>query len=672
MNFINTEIIQALGYTIFHSIWQVTLYAFLMSFILSLVKTEKANLRYLIAIGTLFGSFFTSVFTFGYYYTTAINVGHTFRNIRIPESYEQVVILSNDNSWLQNLNIFLEANIPWISFVWGIGIVFFLIKIILGLHYTGGIKSSSRTINKEVFLSILENLKGKAFLNRPIELRESLKINSPSVIGIIKPIIYFPIGLINELNIQDTEAIIAHELGHIIRHDFLVNIIQSFIEAFYYFHPAAWWISVNIRTEREHACDDLAIKIIGDKLKYAKSLMLLQEWEMLSNKGLAMNFSNSETPLFSRLKRILNQHKNKHEMKQKIFASIILLTSIFWISTINSQNNIEQNQEEITTLVESEIKDEIAFVFPSINDTIPANVKKSKSTIVELQNGKIQRLEIDGEEIKEEDFHQHEELVENLRHQKIPQMKSNNYFFAPGTEDFNFKIFENDMNNLSEDLAFNIEQWSESSKEFFENHAMELENWNENLLEQLEDQKIELENLFEENEFPFEGDFDFHFNDTIKRDFDSLRIQFGKHELNFPEMAEDVKIFIDSLRIPEMAEDVFIYLDSINFRDIGRDIRIALDSISFPKFENDFRIYSGGNLESRFIEELKTDGLYKNGDNEIKLNSEELIINNEVQTFEKLDKYIRIYEESTGTKFQDGSSLNIVIEDKKKKDFKRI
>ena len=146
-------------------------------------------------------------------------------------------------------------------------------------------------------------------MKKTVRFVESGLAKTPMVIGYLKPIILFPLGTVNQLTQQEVEAVLAHELAHIYRNDYLLNIIQSFIEIIFYYHPAVWWISANIRTERENCCDDIAVKICGSSITYVKALVILDEIQPTPN--LAMLFSSdSKNQLLNRVKRILNQPQN--------------------------------------------------------------------------------------------------------------------------------------------------------------------------------------------------------------------------------------------------------------------------------------------------------------------------------------------------------------------------
>jgi hypothetical protein len=113
-------------------------------------------------------------------------------------------------------------------------------------------------------------------VSRRVRLLPTDRVDSPSVIGWLRPVILAPVGVLSGLAPQQVEALLAHELAHVRRHDYLVNVLQGIAESLLFYHPAVWWISNQIRTEREHCCDDLAVEASGDVLVYARALAALE------------------------------------------------------------------------------------------------------------------------------------------------------------------------------------------------------------------------------------------------------------------------------------------------------------------------------------------------------------------------------------------------------------
>jgi len=113
-------------------------------------------------------------------------------------------------------------------------------------------------------------------VSRSVRLLATDRVDSPSVIGWLRPVILAPVGVLCGLAPEQVEALLAHELAHVRRHDYLVNVLQGIAESLLFYHPAVWWISNQIRAEREHCCDDLAVAASGDVLVYARALAELE------------------------------------------------------------------------------------------------------------------------------------------------------------------------------------------------------------------------------------------------------------------------------------------------------------------------------------------------------------------------------------------------------------
>ena len=122
----------------------------------------------------------------------------------------------------------------------------------------------------------LQKLAQRLRVTGPVKLVESTLVQIPTVVGWLRPVILLPASAIVGLTPKQLEALLAHELAHIRRHDYLINMLQSIIEILGFYHPAVWWISHQIRIERENCCDDLAVSISGDTAHYAKTLVEME------------------------------------------------------------------------------------------------------------------------------------------------------------------------------------------------------------------------------------------------------------------------------------------------------------------------------------------------------------------------------------------------------------
>jgi TonB family protein len=127
------------------------------------------------------------------------------------------------------------------------------------------------------WLSKLEALRRRMGLKVPVRLGLSNQVDSLVVLGWLKPVILVPAAALLALTPQALEALLVHELEHVRRRDFMANVLQTFTEALLFYHPAVWWLSRRIRQEREHCCDDAAVRVCGDPILYASALVRLEE-----------------------------------------------------------------------------------------------------------------------------------------------------------------------------------------------------------------------------------------------------------------------------------------------------------------------------------------------------------------------------------------------------------
>ena len=152
---------------------------------------------------------------------------------------------------------------PWIAFVWFIGFAVTTIRNFGGWQATRRLRSLSKDVDHPGAHFLLRKLSERLGIRSEVRLRECELVRTPIVFGWLKPMVLTPIGLLTQLTNDQLEALLAHELGHVRRHDYLCNGLQTLAESLLFFHPAVWWLSRCIRLEREYCCDDLAVTLCG-------------------------------------------------------------------------------------------------------------------------------------------------------------------------------------------------------------------------------------------------------------------------------------------------------------------------------------------------------------------------------------------------------------------------
>ena len=437
-NIFSEELIQAVGWTMIHSLWQGFAVAILMGIAMIGLQKKSSKVRHEFAFFSLFLIFVISLSTFIYLYDSAVKGAALETTITIMA--EGGFVLENATivqSFFRKSIEYFNEHLPLIVTLWLMGMVFFLFRLLGGLIFIQELKIQQHQPLSSKWQTTFQKIHAKFPMKKTVRFVESGLAKTPMVIGYLKPIILFPLGTVNQLTQQEVEAVLAHELAHIYRNDYLLNIIQSFIEIIFYYHPAVWWISANIRTERENCCDDIAVKICGSSITYVKALVILDEIQPTPN--LAMLFSSdSKNQLLNRVKRILNQPQNKFNIMEKFTATCFLLVALFLFSFSPTKFGANQANENSTKFEASSL--DFGTVYGMDTFPIPpppplpspykdryrkkgngkfSYVKNGESVEVKYKDDEIVKLKINGEEIDEEDFSEYEKYIDELV-DKIP------------------------------------------------------------------------------------------------------------------------------------------------------------------------------------------------------------------------------------------------------------
>ncbi|WP_317169490.1 M56 family metallopeptidase [Mucilaginibacter humi] len=191
-----------------------------------------------------------------------------------------------------------------------------------------------------------------------MSLLESGLTKAPMVIGNLKPVILMPIGLLTALTTAEVEAILVHELAHIKRRDYLVNLLQSLMEIVFFFNPAVLWVSQLIKAERENCCDDLAPAQSSDKVSYVRALLSCEEYQQ-SVPAYVMAFPGGNGSLFDRVKRIAGNRNHSLNLLEKTMLAICLVVSGLCMSAYAEKENIKRTVHEVVRAIQH-IKGEVA------------------------------------------------------------------------------------------------------------------------------------------------------------------------------------------------------------------------------------------------------------------------------------------------------------------------
>jgi beta-lactamase regulating signal transducer with metallopeptidase domain/HEAT repeat protein/Leucine-rich repeat (LRR) protein len=169
----------------------------------------------------------------------------------------------------------LEPALPWIVMAWCVGVAGLSLWQLTGWMLVQRLQRLAKAVRDPALVSAFARLAVVLRVSRPVRLLESALVAVPTVVGWLRPVVLVPMGFATGLSPAQVEAVLAHELAHIKRHDYLVNLLQVLVETLFFYHPAVWYISRRIRGERENCCDDMALAAGAERFSYAESLVLL-------------------------------------------------------------------------------------------------------------------------------------------------------------------------------------------------------------------------------------------------------------------------------------------------------------------------------------------------------------------------------------------------------------
>ncbi|HVI47348.1 MAG TPA: M56 family metallopeptidase [Chitinophaga sp.] len=342
---ITGDLARALGWAILHAIWQAFFVYACLRVVLKLWPQASARIKYNLSMFSLAGIFTWFLITLYQQLQSVLEVRQMTLQVVMDHAIAvQPAAIYPSETQMVRLFPNLEMCFPILVTLYIIGIVVMTIKLISDLLQLQHIRTHQVQSMGEAWEKHLERLAARLKIPRRVQLLVSGYVQVPVMLGFLKPVILLPVAMVNNLSEEQLEAILLHELAHIRRNDYLLNILQSIVETILFFNPFVWMISRIIRQEREHCCDDLVIASTVQPLHYAQALVALEEYRLTAN-PLTMAAADNRQHLFHRIKRIMEM-KTKHlNYSQKFLAVLIITTGLISIAWLNPVKGKEQKKE---------------------------------------------------------------------------------------------------------------------------------------------------------------------------------------------------------------------------------------------------------------------------------------------------------------------------------------
>ena len=344
------DLIRAFGWTLLHSFWQAFFVFACLRIVLRLWPQASAATKYhlsFLSLAGISGWFIATLFA----QLSALREAQVQQTIAlqldpavITHAMQQAPVKNNG---LQMMMPGMESYFPILVAIYIIGVTVMTIKLCLDLSQLSHMRRQGVTPIGQAWEHHLKELGKRMGITKKVQLFISETLQVPVMIGFLKPVILLPAAMVNNLSPEQLEAILLHELAHIRRNDYLLNIFQSIVETILFFNPFVWWISRNIRLEREHCCDDLVIAGTVQPMHYAKALVALEEYRITAN-PMAMAAAHDKHLLLHRIKRIMEMKTKNLNYSQRFLALLIILTGLVSIAWLNPGRKNEKKEKELS------------------------------------------------------------------------------------------------------------------------------------------------------------------------------------------------------------------------------------------------------------------------------------------------------------------------------------
>jgi beta-lactamase regulating signal transducer with metallopeptidase domain len=313
---LGNPVARAIGWSLVHFVWLGALIGAAAAATLTMLRGARSEVRYLAACLALvlmaLAPVATTIVTLRSQADTS--AGLTIADVRaapgtapgvghaLPAALRERADLAAEPAAASSAATPIAAWIPAILAVWMAGVSLLSLRLVAGWTLLHRRLRHEQLPAPAHWQRRLTRIAGRMHLARPVRLLESARAAVPCSVGWLRPIVFLPASTLTGLAPHQLEAILAHELAHVRRHDYIVNLLQSVVETLLFYHPAVWWVSHRVRVEREYCCDDCAVAACGDSLGYARALADL---EHLRRPRASLALAATDGSLLARVRRIL-------------------------------------------------------------------------------------------------------------------------------------------------------------------------------------------------------------------------------------------------------------------------------------------------------------------------------------------------------------------------------
>lgn len=375
--------VRAVCWTLIHSLWIGVLVAGAAALVMLLTRRSAAWVRYMWLCGCLIafawgtGAVLAEEWRLREISGIKTNLS-ALSHLTLTEQYMPVLFSADQSAGNAAARWVNEYAIP----IFGVWLLFFFFKTLKltgGLLYVKRIRGSATEPNLDEWDDRLAMLAARMGITRPVKLLESRLVKVPVTIGHFKPLILIPVGMLLQLPPGQIDTILMHELAHIFRRDYLINLIQRLLEAAFFFNPGLLWLSGLIREEREACCDDMVLVHCQRKSTYLEALLAFQPVQEPNAFVLGLR-GNALMSRFNRLVYQRNRRPDAWEVSL-LLAGFLLFSAFSYMPRVKRETllsvpkTVHANQVESRDAGSVTAKSPFAFPAGKINPKVSKPVR---------------------------------------------------------------------------------------------------------------------------------------------------------------------------------------------------------------------------------------------------------------------------------------------------------
>ncbi len=270
-----SALVPLLGRALLHFLWQGALIGLAAALALQLMQRARPQARYALACVALLACVLVPAVHLAMMVAAAVEPATP-----LAISSASLHLAASDTAIVSALSVWparIDAAMPWIVLIWSAGACTLSLRMATGLLWIERLRGLPQGAGHAAWQARLDALAFRFGMRPRVALRLVDSLDSPASAGWLRPVVLLPSALLTRMPVDLIEALLAHELAHIRRHDYLVNLLQGVVEALLFYHPVTWWLSRRIRIEREHIADQLAAQVTGEPRRLALALSELSE-----------------------------------------------------------------------------------------------------------------------------------------------------------------------------------------------------------------------------------------------------------------------------------------------------------------------------------------------------------------------------------------------------------